>query len=287
MKKALINGLGILLATFSVSWAQRPANSQYTSNDTLTKSVESPVRPYKISHAEPLYMDLVRDLGARRGEREWNIGTEFSQHNGAMNWHPFIEYEFAPVNRLGLEVELPIQATVPTQDQALQVPASLQLHSVKTSIQWTFAVLKHWQTSLAVGYTNELIIRPAGHIGTLFSNEQGHPFLVAAKRWGSHWHTLLYAAWGGELLKQGPIRPSGRELNLAVHYVIPHSKAFIGIEFYQFWNGPDHEQVARPQVRIALKDNLLIGLVGSLSLNQPGSYSSFIRLIYEPRKRQH
>ncbi|GCC52860.1 hypothetical protein SanaruYs_30990 [Chryseotalea sanaruensis] len=28
----------------------------------------------KIDHAEPLYIDLIRDLGARKGEREWNVG---------------------------------------------------------------------------------------------------------------------------------------------------------------------------------------------------------------------
>lgn len=28
----------------------------------------------KIKHAEPLYLDLMRDLGARKGEAEFNIG---------------------------------------------------------------------------------------------------------------------------------------------------------------------------------------------------------------------
>ena len=30
----------------------------------------------KVLHAEPLFIDLIRDLGARKGEREWNIGFD-------------------------------------------------------------------------------------------------------------------------------------------------------------------------------------------------------------------
>ena len=33
--------------------------------------------PVKVHHIEPLYIDLVRDLGARKGEKELNIGAEF------------------------------------------------------------------------------------------------------------------------------------------------------------------------------------------------------------------
>jgi len=31
----------------------------------------------KVLHAEPLFIDLIRDLGARKGEREWNVGFGF------------------------------------------------------------------------------------------------------------------------------------------------------------------------------------------------------------------
>jgi hypothetical protein len=34
---------------------------------------EEALKP-KILHAEPLYIDLIRGLGARKGEREWNVG---------------------------------------------------------------------------------------------------------------------------------------------------------------------------------------------------------------------
>lgn len=37
--------------------------------------------PAKVSHVEPLYMDLVRDLGARKGEKEWNVGLSLEDKN--------------------------------------------------------------------------------------------------------------------------------------------------------------------------------------------------------------
>ena len=35
---------------------------------------EDQKEPVKVLHAEPLYIDLIRDLGARKGEKEWNLG---------------------------------------------------------------------------------------------------------------------------------------------------------------------------------------------------------------------
>lgn len=237
-----------------------------------TTQVPPPVKPVKISHAEPLYLDLVRDLGARKGEQEWNVGTSFQRKAGVSQWHPFIEYEFAPINRLGLEVEIPFQVQKPQFEDGRRSTVSVQ--SLKTSVQWTYAVIERWQTSLAVGYTNELELQRG------ISAECGFPFAVAAKRWGSHVHTLLYTAWGGEKQAGQSLRSTGYQVNLAVHYVV--GKAFVGAEWY---NDPA-EHILRPQVRFALKKNLLVGLVSSISLTHKAPVSSFIRIIYEPKRRK-
>ncbi|GAB3747041.1 HAEPLYID family protein [Spirosoma pomorum] len=281
MKKALFYWILILVTSYSTGQAQSRSKPTAAVGDT-----SHIVKPAKISHAEPLYLDLVRDLGARKGEREWNVGTQFSQRGGGTAWHPFVEYEFAPINRLGMEVELPFQLTVPADNPETPATATFRLHSVKTSIQWTYAVIVPWQTSLAVGYTNELVVNAGGQAGkSVFTAEEGHPFLVAAKKWGQRWNTLVYAALGGQLPHQGALRSSGYELNLALHYVIPRNKAFLGVELYQYQNGPQRERLIRPQVRVALKNNLLVGLVASLPLTGSEGPSSFVRLIYEPRRR--
>src|SRR5690625_6185672 len=61
--------------------------------------------PVKVHHIEPLYIDLVRDLGARKGEKEINIGGEFVNTSSYSIFKTLAEYEFAPINRLGLEIE--------------------------------------------------------------------------------------------------------------------------------------------------------------------------------------
>lgn len=272
----------MLVISYSTGRAQSANNSISVRGDTTPI-----VKPAKISHAEPLYLDLVRDLGARKGEREWNVGTQLSRHGGGTAWHPFVEYEFAPVNRLGMEVELPFQLTVPAANQEAPATTSFRLHSIKTSVQWTYAVIVPWQTSLAVGYTNELVVNAGGLQGgkSVFTTEEGHPFLVAAKKWGQRWNTLVYAALGGQLPHRGTLRSDGYELNLAFHYVIPRNKAFLGVELYQYQNGLQCDRLIRPQVRIALKNNLLVGLVANIPLTGTEGHSSFIRLIYEPRRR--
>ena len=63
-------------------------------------------KPVKVSHVEPIFQDLVRDLGARKGEKEFNLGADFSSGAHYSENGYLAEYEFAPINRLGLELSL-------------------------------------------------------------------------------------------------------------------------------------------------------------------------------------
>jgi hypothetical protein len=52
------------------------------------EQIQTGAHPYKVLHAEPLYIDLIRDLGARKGEKEWNVGmglTDNDNHGLKMN----------------------------------------------------------------------------------------------------------------------------------------------------------------------------------------------------------
>src|SRR5688572_25810465 len=69
--------------------------------------------PAKVLHAEPLYIDLIRDLGARKGEHEWNIGLGITDNLKYDTYQTLIEYEFAPIDRLGLEIEVPFTFYAP------------------------------------------------------------------------------------------------------------------------------------------------------------------------------
>lgn len=73
------------------------------------------------------------------------------------------------------------------------------------------------------------------------------------------------------------------QVNTNFHYMIHGTRNFIGIEINQVFEKNKMNTVLRPQMRVGLVDNLLIGIVGGIPISK--SYerlSSFIRIIYEP-----
>ena len=82
-------------------------------------------KPAKVLHTEPLYVDLIRDLGTHKGEREWNLGLGLTDNLRFDCYEALIEYEWAPANRLGLEVDYEINTgfhyMVPGTDNFLGV----------------------------------------------------------------------------------------------------------------------------------------------------------------------
>lgn len=102
IKKNLM--LIFLLASTTYTYAQ---NSAAIKDSLYIQEVEDHKEPAKVLHAEPLYIDLIRDLGARKGEKEWNIGLGLTDNQRFDSYEALVEYEWAPIDRFGLEVELP------------------------------------------------------------------------------------------------------------------------------------------------------------------------------------
>ena len=105
--------------------------------------------PAKVLHAEPLYIDLIRDLGARKGEKEWNIGVGLTDNEKYDEYTALVEYEWAPMDRLGLEIELPFSLYYPGRNNS--APGS-NLNSIKMAGQYSFLVSEKHQASMAIGY---------------------------------------------------------------------------------------------------------------------------------------
>lgn len=64
----------VLIAAFVPS-AYITAQVTNAEKDSMyIQQIEDHKEPDKVLHAEPLYIDLIRDLGARKGEKEWNLG---------------------------------------------------------------------------------------------------------------------------------------------------------------------------------------------------------------------
>jgi hypothetical protein len=238
----------------------------------------------KVLHAEPLYIDLIRDLGARKGEKEWNIAFGMQDKRRYDEFHALVEYEWAPIDRLGLEVELPVSLySFRKGNKEGEIPAN-KLESVKLAGQYTFLVSEKSNTSMALGYIHQFelvdfdrLSREAPFKGNVFN-----PFLVAAKRWGSNYHTLIYT---GPVIEKAYQKAAdlSYEINYNFHYMVAGTRNFIGLEVNQTLHDGRSTATLRPQMRVGLAENLMVGIVSAIPISQPDAgLGSFIRIIYEP-----
>ncbi|MGA1307964.1 MAG: HAEPLYID family protein [Candidatus Kapaibacteriota bacterium] len=111
-----------------------------------------------------------------------------------------------------------------------------------------------------------------------------NPFFVAAKRWGNTFHTLLYT---GPVIKK-PFDHNiesklNYQINTSLHYMISGTRNFIGLETNSSIENSLFDVVFRPQMRLQVTDNLMVGIVCGIPINRSNErISTFLRLIYEP-----
>jgi hypothetical protein len=250
------------------------------------EEVENEQTPDKVLHAEPLYIDLIRDLGARKGEKEWNVGLGLTDKLDYDEYELLVEYEFAPINRIGLEIEVPLTFAFRNNPQSDDIqPPSHRVESLKTAVQWSFFVSEKLKTSMALGYLNEIEFTDLNTMTTtnILQGNVSNPFFVIAKRWGRNFHTLLYTGSKFTHHFEGGNTDFSYQNNFSLHYMIPSTRNFIGLETNQVFKNQNSYITLRPQMRISLADNLIVGIVAGIPLERQNErLSSFIRLIYEP-----
>lgn len=264
------------------------SQSEKSQKDSLYISlVEDLEKPVKVLHAEPLYIDLIRDLGARKGEKEWNLGMGLTDNLQFDTYEALIEYEWAPINRLGFEVELPFTFYTSSNTVENAEAPNNRLNSIKLASQWSFFVNERWATSMAIGYINEFELSDFGNFGKpLIKGNIYNPFLVLAKRWGNNFHSLLYTGPKVEQVFSTGQFHSSYDINTSFHYMISGTRNFIGVEFNKVLNQGNFDMIIRPQMRLAIVDNLMIGIVAGVPVSKENErLSSFVRLIWEPKHK--
>lgn len=236
----------------------------------------------KVSHAEPLYNDLVRDLGARKGEKELNVGYDFKKMKNYNENAFLVEYEFAPINRLGLEVEADFSFFNKTKNNG-EIPNN-KLEKLRFSTQYSFFVSAKLKTTLAIGYTQIIEFNDFKNyskskllVGTVYN-----PFFVAAKRFNENFHTIIYTSpliehnFGTNKLVLN------WQINTSFLYTIPQTKHFAGFELNHEIIDSKYELTIRPQIKLKMNEKLAIGIVAGIPVNKPNeNWSSFCRMIYE------
>jgi hypothetical protein len=279
-----------VLYPLAISAQQRPDSlarrdsSAAVRDSVFLQRMEILTESPKVYHAEPIGIDLMRDLGARKGEAEWNVGMSQADKAAYSETQLFVEYEWAPVNRLGLEVEVPIALHAPLGTGGDAVPRD-QIEGLKLAAMYTVQVdtVRHWSTAL--GYLHEVVLNETSRAllrrpvrGQIFN-----PFVVTAVRWTDNWHTLLYT--GPRLVRRdgGGWESPVFEANWNVHYMVPGTRNFVGLEVNQSVERRRSNFVFRPQVRVGINDHFLIGIAGGVPVNRGTERAgTFIRLIYEP-----
>ncbi|MEM1134672.1 MAG: HAEPLYID family protein [Bacteroidota bacterium] len=253
------------------------------------QEVEDHQEPDKVLHAEPLYIDLIRDLGARKGEKEWNVGFGLTDNLRFDSYEALIEYEWAPINRLGLEVELPFTFFSSLNGTPKDSIPSNELESLKIAAQWSFFVNEQIATSIAIGYINEFELSDFRNFGDPFiKGNVYNPFLVVAKRWGSNFHSLIYTGPMIEQNFQTQQVHTNFDINTSFHYMISGTRNFMGIEANKTLENSDFDMTIRPQMRLGIADDLLIGIVAGIPVKRENErFSSFVRLIWEPGHKKN
>ncbi len=280
------------LIVFGIAIRADAQKREKLSNEILDSlyisEVEDKEQRPKVLHAEPLYIDLIRDLGARKGEKEWNIGFGLTDNTKYDQYEALVEYEWAPIDRLGLEVELPFSFYYPVPGNGDvprdSIPRS-RLNSLKLAAQWSFFVSERMKTTLALGYLHEfeMVDFRQYSSSSLFRGNIYNPFFIAAKRWGDNFHTLLYTGPVFEHHFRENTLHTTWQINTNVHYMIPGTRNFIGIEFNKETGKNDFDMIIRPQMRVSLADNLMVGIVTGIPVARENQrFSSFLRIIYEP-----
>lgn len=280
--------LGVFFFVWTLSATGMAQISNAEKDSLYIQQVENQKEPDKVLHAEPLYIDLIRDLGARRGEKEWNLGLGLTDNLKFDSYEALIEYEWAPMDRLGLEVELPFTFYSPLNGTQRDSLPSNKLNSIKIAAQWSFFVSEPMTTSMALGYINEFELSNFRNFGApLISGNVYNPFLVVAKRWGTNIHSLIYT---GPMIAQNFETQKFHttyDINTSFHYMITGTRNFIGVEFNKTMDRRDFDMTIRPQMRLGIADNLMIGIVGGIPVSRENErLSSFLRLIWEPAHKR-
>lgn len=281
MKNEAIAFLSTLLLSVHAAYPQEADNS------TPGEESRDSSLPVKVSHAEPLYIDLIRDLGARKGEKEWNVGMGMTDNLHFDSYEYLVEYEWAPIDRLGLEVEIPVtiySKNSQTTDQKESSRPSNRIESLKAAYQYTFLVSDRRSLSMAIGSIVEAELNDLETITRrrLLHGMVYNPFVVLAKSWGRDLHTLVYTGPKWSLPFDGE-RSYEYAVNSNIHYMIPGTRNFAGVEFNKSFKNDKFSMIIRPQMRLTIKDNLLLGVVPGIPVAKDNQrLSAFLRLIYEP-----
>lgn len=121
---------------------------------------------FKVLYVEFFYIDLIRDLGVCKGEKEWNVGLGLIDNQVFDIYEVLVEYEWALVDWFGLEVEL-FFIFYFLIEEGMFVFGSC-LNSLKMVVQYIFLVDEEKSIFMALGYIYEFELLEFLMYGSMF-----------------------------------------------------------------------------------------------------------------------
>ena len=285
----------ILLLVSSMTFCCQMLCAQHIKSEERESETE-------LKHYVPLYLDIPAELNVKKGYQEINVagGYGFFRDNNAVRG--LIEYDFAPIDKLGFEIEIPFiflpnqhdspgdyleEVMLTEEGGALESAASLRL-----GFTYTLFSLPAAKTTLGVGYNNELETLPFAE----FNDESGHrlfianvynPFITVAKIWGERFHSMIYT--GPAIKQEFDIHKSKTQYRfntiLSYRFGRGNKESFVGLECNQsFGKHMIAQMVLRPQVQLDLSYRWKIGIITGIPIETYNYMKGggFLRLIYSP-----
>jgi hypothetical protein len=86
-----------------------------------------------------------------------------------------------------------------------------------------------------------------------------------------------------EYNKAASLWRTGGQYHFNLHYLIPGTRHFMGVETNMYSGDIKNGITLRPQMRLQINEQWLVGVVTGIPLNRGQErFSSFCRIIYEP-----
>lgn len=130
-------------------------NLSYSQDISAILSKKHPFgSPPAIEHADPVFNDFNTDLGAKKGTGQINLN--FGYQNMTEHHHELLsqlEFEYAPVDNLGLELLLPYNVYFDNGLSLVERPGN-KLEFLQWSAQFTFLTSYSDGISMAIVFTN-------------------------------------------------------------------------------------------------------------------------------------
>lgn len=252
-----------------------------------------------LEHYMPMYLDMPAEINVRKGYKEINLGLGYASFRDFNGQRMMLEYDFAPKNNLGFEIEVPFifvqnkniqtntgvdDVIVPEEGGNVQSAMAMRL-----GVNYTLHSFIKAKTSISVGYFNEFETTPFAHFGKpLIEANIYNPFFSIAKIWGERFHTMLYC---GPAIRQsftGEEAKTVFRFNPTISYHIGklNKGNFVALECNNVWaNGDAGQMVLRPQFLLQLTNKWKLGFVGGVPIatNNHLKGSGIVRLIYSPK----